>query len=269
MLTLGVTPTSTRTVVTATTPGYKLCPDGVMRRLRADGQDPCGSAPSKVTVKVTPSAQELCKNAGIPTSAVAQQAYCQKLVLSAKERAAGKTGMDPAKAAAEALKKYPMGQGIVREGRKSVIYPACQQAGVPEASLEACYEAVKKGMTPEQQVAILQQIAEEMQAAQTGQQLPAGTIHYQDFATGVFHVAVPINAALGGFGQATYIEAGTTQADPTAQGSTAVTKEAYDEATGTSKPSLLKKWWFWAAIGGGISVLGAGTFVVIRRRRRG
>lgn len=253
MLTLGVTPTSTRRVVTATTPGYKLCPDGVMRRLRADGQDPCTVTTSKVTVTHTASAQQLCKEAGVPASYVP---LCESKVK------AGMSVADAAKLATQAA-----GSAIVREGRKSVIYPACQQVGVPEAGLEACYEAVKKGMTPEEQVAILQKIAEEMQAAQSGQQLPAGTIHYQDVATGVFRVAVPIAATLGGFGQATYIEAGTTQADPTAQGSTAVTKEAYEEATGT-KRAFWKKWWFWAAIGGGVSVLGAGTFVVIRRRRR-
>jgi len=237
-------------------------------------------------VRTTPSAQQLCKDAGIPTYAAAHQAYCQKLVLSATERAQGKVGMAPAQAAAETIKKLGQppapvaaGQPIkisttgenVREGRRSVIYPACQQAGVAQDSLEACYQAIKQGQTASAQVTILQNIATQMQAAasqlQTGAQLPTGTIHYQD-ATGVFHVAVPVGTTLGGFGQADHIEAGTTTVDPTPAGSTPVTKAAYDMATGAASASLLKKWWFWAAAVGGLALIGSGV-VMFRRRRHG
>jgi hypothetical protein len=165
--------TSRRTQPTSATHVWcdKLSPPH-WRRKRADGKDPCTAATS--TARHTPSAQQLCKEAGIPTTQVMQQKHCQQLVLSARDRAAGKKGMAPALAAAAARKKYPEGKGIVREGRKSVLYPLCRQAGVPEAMLQQCYDEIRKGRTPEEQAKILETIAKEV-AEQTGAGVPGVT----------------------------------------------------------------------------------------------
>lgn len=268
---LGVTPTSIRTKPTAETPGYVRCPNGVLMRQRADGQDPCTTpSTARVTVTRTPSAQQLCKEAGVPAS---YMPLCESKV---------KAGMPVAEAAELARKAAET--AIVREGRKTVIYPACRQVGVPEEALQQCYDALKKGVTPEQQAAILQQIANEM-AAQGVQPAaatyPAGTVHYYDAQAQVYRIAVPVTAAAttSGLGQAQYVEV-TSTTDPTAQGSTPSTKEDVDAKTGKAaaptttalapqppveeKP-LWKKWWLWAAVGGTV-IVGTGAYFVFRRR---
>jgi hypothetical protein len=251
--------TGTRTTPTSATHVWcaNLTPPS-WRRKRADGADPCTATTSRVTVTHTKSTQQLCKEAGVPST------WLPICIANVEKK-----GMTVAEAAKAAKATQP----IVREGRRSVIHPLCLQIGVPQDKLEACYQAVKQGKTPEEQMAIIQKIAEEMAAAgatapmQPGQALPAGTIHYLNPATGVYHVAIPVGATLSGLGGApTHTEAGTTTMDPTAQGSTPTTESDYKERTGTGKP-LWKKWWFWLAVGGGALTLGGGGYYMVRRRR--
>jgi hypothetical protein len=82
---------------------------------------------------------------------------------------------------------------------------------------------------------------------------PPGTIHYFDATVSAFRVAVPTGAGY----QETVV-----QSDPSLGGSALVDKAAYDKLVHSAP--VWKKWWFWAAIGGGALVLGGAT-VLLRK----
>jgi hypothetical protein len=81
----------------------------------------------------------------------------------------------------------------VREGRKSVIFPLCRQAGVPEDMLQQCYDEIRKGSTPEEQAAILEGIAQQV-AEQTAEMGPGAGM------PGAPRKGLPIGLLLAGGG---------------------------------------------------------------------
>ncbi|MBT8452975.1 MAG: hypothetical protein KJO40_13485 [Deltaproteobacteria bacterium] len=166
--------TSTRTTSTGrrTTPSAKthvwcdnLTPPH-WRRKRADGKNPCTAAPTGVTVRHTKSAQQLCREAGVPPQWLRT---CETKV---------KAGIPVATAVAQTQQTASTAAERTREHRRGPIYTECRAAGVPEGMLEECYKEIKGG-TPEQRGQKLQeiseQIAEEMSelAPDAGAPLPA------------------------------------------------------------------------------------------------
>jgi hypothetical protein len=94
---------------------------------------------------------------------------------------------------------------------------------------------------------------------------PAGTITAFSASTNMWRVAVPtVAAGLGMFGEAApYTEIAPVAAPPPA--ATQVTVAQLEKQTG--QLPLWKKWQFWAAVGGGVVVVGTGTALLFRRKR--
>ncbi len=94
---------------------------------------------------------------------------------------------------------------------------------------------------------------------------PAGTITAFSSSTNMWRVAVPtVAAGLGMFGAAaTFTEVAPVAAPPS--GATQVSESELEKQTG--QLPIWKKWQFWAAIGGGVAVLGTGTALLFRRKR--
>lgn len=94
---------------------------------------------------------------------------------------------------------------------------------------------------------------------------PAGTITAFSSSTNMWRVAVPtVAAGLGMFGAAAaFTEIAPVAAPPA--GATQVSETQLLKQTG--QLPIWKKWQFWAAIGGGVAVIGTGTALLFRRKR--
>lgn len=94
---------------------------------------------------------------------------------------------------------------------------------------------------------------------------PAGTITAFSASTNMWRVAVPtVAAGLGMFGAAAaYTEIAPVAAPPA--GATQVSEGQLLKQT--NQLPLWKKWQFWAAVGGGLAVVGTGTALLFRRKR--
>jgi len=101
---------------------------------------------------------------------------------------------------------------------------------------------------------------------------PEGTITAQT-ASGTWRVAVPIVDP--GFWEPRYVEKKQQTMQPGlgfsgfgafgASDPNVTVVEEKDIDAGITP--FYKKWWFWAAVGGGVAVLGTGTYLIVRRRR--
>jgi len=101
---------------------------------------------------------------------------------------------------------------------------------------------------------------------------PEGTITAQT-ASGTWRVAVPIVDP--GFWEPRYVEKKQQTMQPGlgfsgfgafgANDPNVTVVEEKDIDAGITP--FYKKWWFWAAVGGGVAVLGTGTYLIVRRRR--
>lgn len=102
-------------------------------------------------------------------------------------------------------------------------------------------------------------------AAPDATSYPPGTITAFSVATNMWRVAVPtVASGFGMFGAAApFTELAPVQAPP--PGATQVSETQLLKQTG--QLPLYKKWQFWAAIGGGVVVLGTGTVLLFRRKR--
>jgi hypothetical protein len=94
---------------------------------------------------------------------------------------------------------------------------------------------------------------------------PAGTITAFSSSTNMWRVAVPtVAAGLGMFGAAAaFTEIAPVAAPPA--GATQVSESQLAKQTG--QLPIWKKWQFWAAIGGGVAVIGTSTALLFRRKR--
>lgn len=94
---------------------------------------------------------------------------------------------------------------------------------------------------------------------------PPGTITAFSSSTNMWRVAVPsVAAGLGMFGAAAaFTEIAPVAAPPA--GATQVSEAQLLKQTG--QLPFYKKWQFWAAVGGGVAVVGTGTALLFRRKR--
>jgi len=94
---------------------------------------------------------------------------------------------------------------------------------------------------------------------------PAGTITAFSSKTNMWRVAVPtVAAGLGMFGAAAAFTEIAAVASPP-PGATQVSESQLEKQT--NQLPIWKKWQFWAAIGGGVVVVGTGTALLFRRKR--
>jgi len=92
---------------------------------------------------------------------------------------------------------------------------------------------------------------------------PPGTITAFNATTNMWRVAVPL-AGLGIFdGTAAFTEVAPVASPPA--GATQVSPTQFAKQTNTLP--LYKKWQFWAAVAGGVAVIGTGTVLLFRRKR--
>ncbi len=106
--------------------------------------------------------------------------------------------------------------------------------------------------------------------------MPAGSITAYSPSRGVWRAAVPkstLGVADGGgrclygacFGDGYTEVAGLTQAQKDQLTSIITTTEAdFEKKVGASGP-FYATWWFWTAVGGGVLVLGTGTYLLLRK----
>ena len=94
---------------------------------------------------------------------------------------------------------------------------------------------------------------------------PAGTITAFSSKTNMWRVAVPtVAAGLGMFGAAApFTEIAAVASPPPS--ATQVSELQLEKQTG--QLPIWKKWQFWAAVGGGVFVVGTGTALLFRRKR--
>lgn len=99
----------------------------------------------------------------------------------------------------------------------------------------------------------------------SGTSYPAGTITAFSSSTNMWRVAVPsVASGLGMFGAAAaFTEIAPVAAPPA--GATQVSEAQLLQQTG--QLPLWKNWKFWAAVGGGVLVVGTGTALLFRRKR--
>jgi len=91
---------------------------------------------------------------------------------------------------------------------------------------------------------------------------PTGTITAFSAKRGVWRIAVPIG--LAGLAQATHQEIAPAAQAPA--GVPQVQESKLEAQTGQAAPIYTKPW-FWAAVGGGVLVLGGGAYLLLRKPR--
>jgi hypothetical protein len=113
---------------------------------------------------------------------------------------------------------------------------------------------------------------------------PIGTLYYYIPETGMYMVSLPLSAkslegAFGAFGEdgVTNLPPEPTPVKPELPAQE-TTKEVVEKASGISPVVLIeppqpstpmwKKWQFWAAVSGGVVVLGTGGYFILRGARR-